>query len=267
MERLLMLELSSGGCAVEAQLNGMPVAALGSAGGRTSCAVHEYTVSGRNRLTLVVAPPPPGNPATPPQPRVAIGATWARVRLVLARQGQSPSDPSVRQLGALDWAISEGRSYDAPSLHEKEVDLPVNFPRWRYLDAPVVAMNATVQRSVLEFVQMLAVELARGNPEPLLQASRLRLEELAAAYQTDAALLAQKVRDHLQSLYASQALKLVPPVADALVLRPLLDGRLVECLTPQGGPVLATQNEKAEAGDHAWPLRLAMVEGKIYVLR
>ena len=261
-----MLELSSGGCAVEAQLNGMPVASLGSSGGRTAFAVHEYTVSGKNRLTLVVAPPPPGTQALP-QPRVAIGATWARVRLVLARQGQSPSDPSVRQLGALDWAISEGRSYDAPSLHHKEVDLPVNFPRWRYLEAPVITVNPGVQRSVLEFVQMLAVELGRGNPEPLIQASRLRLEELAAAYQTDAAALAQKVRDHVQSLYAAQALTLTPPVADALVLRPLLEGRLVECLAPQGGPVLATQNEKATSGDHAWPLRLAMVEGKIYVLR
>ncbi len=261
-----MLELSSGGCAVEAQLNGMPVASLGSAGGRTSLAVHEYTVAGKNRLTLVIAPAPPGtNP--PPQPRVAIGATWARVRLVLARQGQSPSDPSVRQLGALDWAISEGRSYDTPSQQVKELDLPLAFPRWRFLDAPPIAMNGGVQRSVLEFLQMLAVELGRGNPDPLIQASKLRFDELAAAYQSDSAQLVQRLRDHVQRLYAAKALTLPPPTADALVLRPLLEGRLIECLGANGGPALATRNEPAELGDHAWPLRIAMVEGKIYVLR
>lgn len=173
----------------------------------------------------------------------------------------------MRQLGALDWAISEGRSYDTPSQHVKELELPVTFPRWRFLDAPPITLSGAVQRTVLEFLQSLAVELGRGNPEPLIQASKLRFDELALAYQGDAGALVQRVRDHVQRLYAAKALTLPPPVADALVLRPLLEGRLVECLGTHGGPVLATQNEAAEPGDHAWPLRLAMVEGKIYVLR
>ena len=50
-------------------------------------------------------------------------------------------------------------------------------------------------------------------------------------------------------------------------LRPLLGGRLIECLAPLGGPVLRTQNESATQANHGWPVRLAMVEGKIYVLR
>jgi hypothetical protein len=47
----------------------------------------------------------------------------------------------------------------------------------------------------------------------------------------------------------------------------LLGGRLIECLAPLGGPVLRTQNDPATQANHAWPVRLAMVEGKIYVLR
>jgi len=62
-------------------------------------------------------------------------------------------------------------------------------------------------------------------------------------------------------------LKVMPPVAGALVLRPILEGRLVECLAPTGGPALKTSNEAAELGNQAWPIRLAMVEGRIYVLR
>jgi hypothetical protein len=62
-------------------------------------------------------------------------------------------------------------------------------------------------------------------------------------------------------------LKIMPPVAAELVLRPLVDGRLIECLAPNGTPALRTQNEAPELGEQAWPMRLAMVEGRIYVLR
>jgi len=266
MERLLMLELASGGCAAEAQLNGMPVAALGPGGGSVSLAVHEYTLAGRNQLTLVIAPPPPAT-SVPSQPRIAIGPTWARARLLLVSQGQSPVDPGARVLGIVEWAAAEGKAYDAPSTHGRDIELPVAFPRWRWLDAPPIGVNLALQRQVLEFVQQLGVELGRGNPEPLIAAAKLRFDELAVAYQTDAGAGMQRFREHLQQLYAAKALKVVPPLASELVLRPLVDGRLIECLAPTGGPALKTQNEVPELGEHAWPIRLAVVEGRIYVLR
>jgi len=266
MDRLLMLELAGGGCAVEAQLNGMPLAALGPAGGSTSLAVHEYTLAARNQLSLVIGPAASGA-AAPSQPRVAIGPTWARARLVLVRHGQSPIDPGARVLGVAEWATAEGKAYEAPSTHSRDVDLPVNFPRWRWLDAPPIVVTGLVQRSILEFLQQIAVELGRGNPDPLIAASKLRFDELALAYQTDANSAVQRFRDHLQRLYAAKALKVPPPIAAELVLRPLVDGRLIECLAPMGGPALRTSNEAPGLGDQAWPIRLAMVEGRIYVLR
>jgi hypothetical protein len=266
MERLLMIELASGGCAVEAQLNGMPIAAVGTGGGTVSLAVHEYTLAGRNQLSLVIAPPPPGT-SVPSQPRVAIGPTWARARLLLVHRGQSPVDPGARVLGIVEWAAGEGKAYDAPSTHHKDVELPVNFPRWRWLDAPPISIQPPLQRQVLEFVQQLGVELGRGNPEPLIASAKLRFDEIALAYQSDAQAGVQRFREHLQRLYAAKALKIDPPVAAELVLRPLADGRLIECLAPTGGPVLRTRNEAPELGEHAWPIRIAVVEGSIYVLR
>jgi hypothetical protein len=266
MERLLMIELSAAGCAVEAQLNGMPVAALGPSGGNTSLAVHEYTLAGKNQLAIVIAPAPAGA-SVASQPRIAIGPTWARARLVLVRRGQSPADAETRALGLVEWGAVEGRSYDAPSTHSRDVDLPVSFPRWRWLDAPVLVMNPAVQRQVLEFVQQLAVELGRGNPDPLLAAAKLRFDELALAYQSDPAEAVQRFRDQLQRLYAAKALKIMPPVAADLVLRPVAAGRLIDCLALTGGPALHTLNDEPGLGEHAWPLRLAMVEGRIYVLR
>lgn len=266
MERLMVLQLEAAGCPVEVLLNGMPVAALGPLGGRSCIAVHEYTLAGRNQLTLSICPAPPG-PAVAAQPRVAIGPTWARARLVLIRKGQGAADPNARVLASAEWAVEEGKSYEAPSTQTTDVDLPVAFPRWRWLDAPVVDLTPPVQRQILEFIQQLALELARGHPEPMLAVAKLRFDELALAYQHTAAQGMQRFRDHLQQLYADKALKIVPPAAEALVLRPIVGGRLIECLSPLGGPVLRTQNDDAALADHVWPVRLAMVEGKIYVLR
>jgi hypothetical protein len=266
MERLMVLQLEAGGCPVEAQLNGMPVAALGAPGGRACIAVHEYTLAGKNQLALVVFPPPPGPPPAA-QPRVAVGPTWARARLVLLRKGQTASDANARVLATVEWAVEEGRSHEAPHTESVDVDLPVAFPRWRWLDAPPINLTPPVQRQILEFVQNQALELSRGNPEPMLAVAKLRFDELALAYQHSAAAGMQRFRDHLQRLYADKALKIVPPAAEELVLRPLLGGRLIECLAPLGGPVLRTQNEAAQQANHGWPVRLAMVEGKIYVLR
>jgi len=266
MDRLMVAQLESLGCSAELMLNGMPVAALPASGGSCCLAVHEYALAGRNQVSLVIAPPLPGQAATP-QPRVAVGPTWARVKLVLVRTGQSPGDPNARTLASVEWASEEGKSFDAPTTKTADVELPVNFPRWRWLDAPVIALNPQVQRQILEFLQNLALELSRGNPDPLLAAAKLRFDELALAYQHTAAAGMQRFRDQLQQLYADKALKILPPVAEELVLRPIVGGRLIECLTPLGGPVLRTQNDEASLANQAWSVRLAMVEGKIYVLR
>jgi len=266
MDRLLVLDLESAGCAAEVALNGMPVAALGTTGGRAVLAVHEYTLGGRNTLALTVGAPPAGQ-LLQPQPRVAVGPTWARARLVLIRQGQSPADPNARVLGSVEWAAVEGKTWEAPSTHVREIELPVSFPRWRWLDAPPLAAGADVHRQVLEFLQELAIELGHGNPEPMLAAAKLRFDELALAYQRNVADVMQRFRDHLQGLYAAKALKVVPPAAEDVVLRPIVEGRLVECLTPVGGPALRTRNEAPALGDHAWPVRLALVDARIYVLR
>lgn len=266
MDRLLLLHLESGGCAAEALLNGMAVAATPAGGGSACLAVHEYMLTGRNQLGIVVAPPPPGR-AVAPQPRIATLPTWARVRLLLSRQGRGVLDPNTRVLASVEWAATEGKPYEMPTTTSQDLELPLNFPRWRWLDAPPIALTPPVQRQILEFIQLQAVELGHGHPDPMLAACKLRFDELAVAYQRNTADLVALFRGHLQQLFEAKALKIVPPTAEDLVLRPLADGRLIECLSPLGGPALRTQNENPVVGNHAWPVRLAMVDGRIYVLR
>ncbi len=269
MERLMMLRVQALGCAAEVQLNGLPVARLGPQGGCVSLPVHEYAVAGRNRLAFTVGPLPLLGDAPPAQPKVADGKVAIRVVLALCHQGQSPLDPNARVLSQLSWSPGLHEKHDWPFSFGQDVELPVNFPRWRWLDAPVIAQGAALQRQVLEFLQQTAIEFQQGNPDNFLATARLRTEELALAYQRAPAAWTLQIREHFQQLFDSQALATVaPPEPDGLILRPVAQGRLVECLAPDGGPVLRTvAGKEPPASQVAWPLRLAQVEGKLYILR
>ncbi|CAH0351028.1 hypothetical protein [Aquabacterium sp. CECT 9606] len=274
MERLLLLRIEAAGCQAEAVLNGVPVASVDARtapGTHVACVpVHEYTLAGGNRLGLVVNPHPinlPANqPPPPPTPNVADGHTWVKLRLLLPRQGQPASENSARTLAQLDWALAENEVYETPLLLSQTVDLPVTFPRWRWLDAPVVDTTPALKMQALAFLQRLAIDLTRGDPESLIAAARLRFEELALAYQRDIAIDVGRFRAHVQQLSASKTLRIAPPTAADLILRPVADGRLLECLGPTGQPILRTLPTESSSS-HAWPIRLAVVDGQFYVLR
>ena len=165
---------------------------------------------------------------------------------------------SARSLAQLDWAPAADTVYEAPLALRQAVQLPTAFPRWRWLDAPPVADAAALRPLVAGFLLEIALGLARGNPEPWLQATRLRLEEQATAYQRPLADDVARLRRHLAGL---QAL----PAAAQLQLRPVAGGRLLDCLASDGGPAL--RGSLADGAQLAWPARVAVVEGSCYVLR
>lgn len=272
MDRLMCLHVQTSGEPVEVLVNGVPVLALPAGAGSQSVTVHEYLQNGSNRITLVVAPLPIGlavsTPDAPAQPRMAARPAQARARLVLLRQGKSLADEAVRVLAEVAWAVDEGTSFDAPTVQHQDLELPVGFPRWRWLDAPVLNPGPADRQLVLAAVQRIAFDLSRGHPDSLLAACRLKLEELDQAYQQPAGHGVAALRDQVQQLWTAGTLAtLQPPTTETLLLRVVAGGRLLECLNPMGAPVLSSANADAGPGNIAWPLRLTLIEGKVYVLR
>ena len=284
MDRLVVLHLEAVGCTAEAWLNGVPLArvegktaevAPGVAPGTAPAAqpgtaasvnlpVHEFTLAGNNELALVLHPGPPG--ASPsPEPRLSDGQCGASLRLLLPRMDSVAHPANARTLAQLDWAPAADAVYEAPLTLRKTVELQIAFPRWRWLDAPVIADPAALKKDLAAYLLDIAIGLAKGNAEPLIQASRLRLEELAQAYQRNLADDVARLRQHIAQLHAAQPLKPTLPGAGGLLLRPVAGGRMLECLAADGTPLL--QSPLANGGRIAWPLRVAVVEGRFYVLR
>jgi hypothetical protein len=261
MDRLMCLEVKTSGPPVEVAINGLPVLRLGEGAPPRCLPVHEYLLAGANRLSLTVAPPMLAQENAPPQPRMAASGQAAMARLLLMRQGHTPESPGARELGVVKWAVAEGESYEAPTTMHQDLDLPVAFPRWRWLDAPVMNPGPALSTLLLAWLQRLAYEISRGRPEMLVTASRLKLEELALAYQWPPGSATERLQAELQVLHEAKALAaLQPPKPDEVIFRPVAGGRLIDCLSPLGEPALQIPTA-------TWPLRVAVVDGNVYVLR
>lgn len=266
MERLLVLRLRSRGVAAEAWLNGVPLARTPRGGGDCCIPVHEFVVAGDNRLELWVDPPPLGATASVPvSPVYGDGAAAADAALLLPRVGQLASDQTARVLGQVAWASPEGEVYRPPVQLAQTLDIPVRFPRWRWLDAPPVADVGSLLGAAATFLQDLAIALSRGDAEHMVVTAKLRFEELALAYQRPIADDLARWRARVQLLHAQKALRPELPTPESLHLRPVADGRLLECLAADGLPVL--RSARPDGSRVYWPMRLAAVERRFYPLR
>jgi hypothetical protein len=263
MDRLLLLRLRATGCRAEALVNGIPVLRSERTGGSLALPVHEYLLEGDNELALVIEPATVGGAVAP---RIVSEPAGASLRLLLPRIGQPGSELSARSLAEIDWAIAAGELLRGPVVERRSLALPVKLPRWRWLDAPPLADLPAAQPLVAEFVQNLALSLARGDPEPFLAAARVRFEDLAIAYQQPAAELAARWRARIERLFATKALQPVLPELADVVLRPCAGGRLLECVGPTGEPALRTE-PAPDGARHAWPIRVAVVEGRTHIVR
>jgi hypothetical protein len=269
IERLLVLKLDAVDCEAEAWLNGIPLARAHPGRPRVLLPVHEYTMTGDNQLALMVWPYPATMPPdkAPPQQRViANGRCSAHVRLLLPRTGKLADEGHARTLGQIDWAPDAGQAHVAPLPLDQTLNLPINFPRWRWLDAPAIDDGPALQALVAEQTAQWASQLSQGQPEAFLAALRLRVEEVAAAYQRDARSELDRLRSHLIELAEARRLDWLPLEPAALVLRRVARGRLFECLRTDGTPWLSTKPD-ADGRQLAWPMRLTAVEGRLYVLR
>ena len=269
MERLMLIKLSAFDCAAQAWLNGVPLLRVEADGGTATLAVHEYVCSGANQLQLEIDAS--GTPAGQPrrlrtlQPRDG-RLPYADCRLLLPRFDHAADESRVRTLGELSWHGEAGQRVGAPIGLRADVDLPIAFPRWRWLDAPVAQSRTELRERAQQLLEQLRDDLARGQTELYLQTCRLRSEELALAYQREVGQFTQELRDHLLHVGELAQWQWSVPESDALQLRAIAGGKLLECLDADGMPALRTQ-PAADGTSWRLPLRVAALEGKLYVLR
>lgn len=277
MKRLLTLRLRADGCAAAASLNGIALAQVTASGGATALPAHEFLLRGVNRLTLRV------DPASVDGEDDVSASTpaSASLELCLASVGPGPEggsgrssgrSPDKSQGGTTDRVLARADwTMPAPFEVPVDVDLPIDFPRWRWLAVPPLpaASLDAVRDRALQCVRDRVLEFRRGQAEGWFALMRLAMEERALAYGGDAraAQAAQAAfRDRLRVAPDGRPWSWTWPADKDFVLRPEADDRLLTCLRRAGGPALQARSRD---GRHAWslPLRLAWLDEGLHGLR
>ena len=250
MDRLLYLRVQVAAGCVSAGLNGVPVLRQIPAGCSRVLPIHEFLRTGRNQLEVRIE----GN-----------DPALARAQLLLVRTGQAIAAGDSQLL-----ADVQAGSADAPagagSLWERELDLPVNFPLWRWMSLIPTALGKDASEQLAQWLPAVAEDLARAQFEPLLEQSRLRSQELGLAYRRDPREVEGALRQRLVALHAAGGLRWPDNLNKDLYFAPVAGGRLLECLGKDGQAALSTRVDAAGV-IHRFPLRVAVFDGSIHVLR
>jgi len=267
--RLLVLRLEARGCEAEAWINGIAVARVDAACQRLLVPVHEYVVEGANHIELRLWPASAGAAAGPLAPgveRLCDGAERARLQLLLADSDLPTQGNDGRALARIDWTPAAGEVCTTPLGLRRQALLPVRFPRWRWCDTPRIEDPAAVLPAVRTLLRQWSQALSGGHSAGFLVATRLRTAELSVAYGWSAGAAEGRLRAHLAALHRDGMRAWLPGPEDELVLRPVADGRLLECLGAGGACALRTR-PGGDGASCSLPLRVALVGNRPQVLR
>ena len=238
---MIHYELRLEGCIAEVWLNDIPLARVDG----TQMAVHTrvahgYLLSGANQIEIVAAPG-----ATPAQARTGQSASAlspaakAFARVVRYKVGDFTDENSGQTL--LGCRLGENNvpslNPGLPTIARGRGEVSVPFPRWAWLDAPVLALEK-VQPEIVALVKKVHEAFARGQPDEVLAL-------MAACHAETAICLPAWTADELRADLA-ETIRAIP--ASGARMRPLDEanfdlrlcagGRLVECIGKDWQPLI-----------------------------
>ena len=192
--------------------------------------IHEYLVDGENTIKLIAIPPDPEAP----------GAFEAQARVARFREGEFLNFEEGEGFAHVVWEPSLGLR---PIAQRFAMDWP---HRWVWESAPEIALDESVRSVLDDFVaEMHAAYLAR-DPEPILARMAIMLKETADAYPPpmEAGDGAELREGFARDWPVWSAVPFAPHPEN---YRLAADGRLVECVGPDGLALIRNLNHPDEA--------------------
>ncbi|HEY8427621.1 MAG TPA: hypothetical protein VIL20_04570 [Sandaracinaceae bacterium] len=239
--------------------------------------VSEWIVQGENVLTVAVeggdALDPPGESEAGAAPPPADEPPRLRVALCRGELGEFVEPGRENELVVIDWTPppppGEGEEPLAlPHEVRAAVDLSHPWGAWSWESAPAFDLWAEPETvvEVATFLADLHAALERGQLDPLLDASRPKLEEVAPCYDMDPAAARQRLVAAWPEITKAPGFRLAPFDEADLELRTCCGGRVLEPRSLAGEPVLR-QAEALEGQRWSLPLYLARIDGKLAIVR
>ena len=281
----IVLEIKTRRTVVEVYVNGIPAGLCGQ-GVRDAFArpVHELLIDQVNELALLVNPG--DTPATCEVPGVHAKPAWgaqplpdpreddfikatqgdgplvipeARAALVLYANGAVSGDGSGTVLLEVVWNAEDRQGtpttpdFMFPRWVKAERNLGPMFGPSRWQQAPELTLDDDLQFDVQCFVEVVQLCLQQGRADDILEISRDKYREVAAAYGIDAASRADIFRRVLTEESAKDSWLFRTPSEDEYSLRLCAGKRLIECIGTDWTPLIKGVPDP-ESGGFVFPM-------------
>lgn len=266
MDKTLLLRVSVRGQDALLSLNGMVLAKL-SDGLELLLPIHEYVQSGENRIQVTVLSSAPMPGASSNSERFLLTKSCSATVWVELQKDRGPDvlvQPHV--LYELNASFQRGQRLRKNLLLDSKVDLPVSFPRWRYLDVLPSTRGANDSVLIEDFLVNLLAQFNAGQVSALLPFFTIRNRELAAAYGLDA--------QHVHTNFAAHVKHLC---THAEFLESSLDPQCwqIQCIHQSPVHALLGKNHQSllqwkcglSGATLQLPMHVAVLSGEVFVLR
>ncbi len=225
---------------VEIRVNDIPVISLlpGEADMPAEVPVNEFLVSGSNVVSVILhAGPVPSqvkSPWTPDEktgPYAGISTLVLRIARYAEDQDTTRHDPPP--LLSVDWS---GVAAPVPQTMERELVVGDSIFPWAWISAERFArLDATTYRPAFDLLNHLHQLLVARQIAEFVAAMRLKLDEITIrAYGVSREPMLATMTRVLEQYSSDPAWTLLPLDPDAIDLRLVADGRLIECLRKDG---------------------------------
>lgn len=268
----LVLECRASGCTAQIYLNDILVLERGDEQGKQfSGPVNDLCVDGENELSLVVEPG--GSPrhslsgGSCGRRRAVLGRAEATAKLSRYPFGTAIGSDAGKLLLEVQWESSEsGLHARWPQVRGARADLGAVSGRWSWQDAEQLEPGDKLLEAVHKLLSRHHRALSAGDPRCFLKESQPRLLDLQRAYGADprekARLMEIVMAERVRA--AEYAMEPIDPQDYDLLLS--ARGRLVECLTSSGTPILRDR-PLADQSVASYPMRLALIDGALRIVR
>ena len=252
MDKTLLIRACVTGSDALLCLNGMVLCKLIS-GQEMRLPVHEFIQSGENRIQVILL----GSVLNDTRSRVCVELQKDRGADVLVQ-------PQV--LYEFEESLLRGERLEKNRLIDVCVDLPVSFPKWRYLDVMQASSDGQDLQKIQDFILQLLRLMQEKKTTLLLPFFSVRNREIAIAYGLDAQQVHHDFQQHLRRITAHGIFPDCVWDSQSWCLLPVRRAAVYALLNNQHQPLFQLQFDDDGTALQI-PMHVGVLGGEVFVLR
>ena len=270
-DTFFVLECSVEGCRAEFWMNDIPVIRLNEGAGFAGLPINHLLIEGENELEMVLfhgnLPPLSKLGSIPPEGPESVQPTQsASVSLCRYPFGAAVGGPDRVELFRQEWKPTEEMEVSVPFTVKGTCEPDAGVPRWRWQDADPLELDRDTVVDLVEFLETMRASIEEGDPEPFLEKSAIRLEDIAEAFGNEPSEKADLIRRVIPQDVDNEGFGLDPLDPAMFSFRLCGGGSLVEAIGMDWAPLIRGGPD-SQGNPIAYDMVLARFDGEWAIVR